>query len=138
MNDIHKKQDFLHEEIVEKDYDQTNFINFCLSKKDDGDDLLNWTLSELKAVVNEFQLKNRKNQSFEKSNNNANSFNNKNKNNSNDKNKKSDISENKKLNDELNDYKKENKKLKENINDYKKENKELNDELNNYKKIRKN
>jgi hypothetical protein len=44
----------LQTEIIDKNYDKTAFINFCLSKKENGDDLNNWTLDELKEIVNEF------------------------------------------------------------------------------------
>ena len=52
---IQKKQKYLQKEILDKNYDKTAFINFCLLKKDCGDDLNNWTLEELLIVVNEFQ-----------------------------------------------------------------------------------
>ena len=48
------KQALLQREIIEQNYDKTAFINFCLSKKENGDDLNNWTLEELTDVVNEF------------------------------------------------------------------------------------
>jgi len=44
----------LQTEIIEKNYDKTAFINFCLSKKENGDDLNNWTLDELTEIVHEF------------------------------------------------------------------------------------
>ena len=52
--EIQAKQALLQTEIIEKNYDKTAFINFCLSKKENGDDLNNWTLDELKEIVNEF------------------------------------------------------------------------------------
>ena len=54
MEDIKKKQNILQKEIIDKNYDKTAFINFCLWKKEDGDDLNNWTLEELKEIVEEF------------------------------------------------------------------------------------
>ena len=54
MEEIQAKQALLQTEIIEKNYDKTAFINFCLSKKENGDDLNNWTLDELKEIVNEF------------------------------------------------------------------------------------
>ena len=54
-DEISKKQNFLSEEIIEKNYDKTAFIDYCLSKKENGDDLNNWTLEELKTIVNDFQ-----------------------------------------------------------------------------------
>ena len=44
----------LNNEIITKNYDKNAFINFCLSKKENGDDLNNWTLEELKEIVSEF------------------------------------------------------------------------------------
>ena len=52
--EIQQKQMLLQTEIIDKNLDKTSFINFCLSKKENGDDLSNWTLSELQAIVKEF------------------------------------------------------------------------------------
>ena len=52
--EIQAKQTLLQTEIIEKNYDKTAFINFCLSKKENGDDLNNWTLEELTEIVHEF------------------------------------------------------------------------------------
>ena len=49
-----QKQSLLQKEIIEKNFDKTAFINFCMSKKENGDDLNNWTLEELNQVVQEF------------------------------------------------------------------------------------
>ena len=56
---IQAKQNLLQSEIIDKNYDKTAFINFCLSKKENGDDLNNWTLEELTEIVTEF-VKNQK------------------------------------------------------------------------------
>ena len=53
-DEIQQKQELLQTEIIDKNLDKTSFINFCLSKKENGDDLSNWTLSELQAIVKEF------------------------------------------------------------------------------------
>ena len=53
-SEIQAKQSLLQTEIIEKNYDKTAFINFCLSKKENGDDLNNWTLDELTEIVKEF------------------------------------------------------------------------------------
>jgi len=53
-DDFQKKQNLLQTEIIDKNYDKTAFINFCMSKKDNGDDLNNWTFDELSAIVQEF------------------------------------------------------------------------------------
>ena len=53
-DEFQKKQNLLQKEIIEKNFDKTAFINFCMSKKDNGDDLNNWTYEELSSVVHEF------------------------------------------------------------------------------------
>ena len=53
--EIQQKQQLLQTEIIDKNYDKTSFINFCLSKKENGDDLSNWTISELQGIIKEFQ-----------------------------------------------------------------------------------
>ncbi len=53
-DEIHKKQQLLQTEIMDKNYDKNSFINFCLSKKENGDDLSNWTFSELQEIIKEF------------------------------------------------------------------------------------
>ena len=52
--EVQKKQELLQKEIISKNYDKTIFINFCLSKKKNGDDLNEYTYDELVAVVKEF------------------------------------------------------------------------------------
>ena len=52
--EIQAKQQLLQTEIIEKNYDKASFINFCLSKRENGDDLNNWTLVELESIVKEF------------------------------------------------------------------------------------
>ena len=42
------KQKLLKSEIIENGYDQYEFIEFCMQRKKDGDDLNNWTYEELK------------------------------------------------------------------------------------------
>ena len=54
MDEIQQKQQLLQREIIDKNYDKGAFINFCLSKRDNGDDLNNWALSELEEIVKEF------------------------------------------------------------------------------------
>ena len=52
--EIMRKKDLLQKEIIDKKYDQTTFIDFCLSKKKNGDDLNEYTYEELESVVKEF------------------------------------------------------------------------------------
>ena len=49
------KQQLLKSEILEKNYDQMKFLQYCMSQKENGDDLNNWTFDELKTCVNNFQ-----------------------------------------------------------------------------------
>ena len=48
------KQKLLKTEIIDHSYDQSEFIEFCLQKKKDGDDINNWTYEELKNIIKEF------------------------------------------------------------------------------------
>ena len=57
-----EKQMLLQKEIIDKNYDKTSFINYCLSKKENGDDLNNWTIEELTEVVKEFSKNQEENQ----------------------------------------------------------------------------
>ena len=52
--EIQAKQELLQREIIQKNLDKGSFINFCLSKKENGDDLNNWTFAELEEIVKEF------------------------------------------------------------------------------------
>ena len=52
--------------IISKNYDKTIFINFCLSKKKNGDDLNEYTYDELVAVVKEFIASQKKEAETEK------------------------------------------------------------------------
>jgi hypothetical protein len=38
------KQELLKAEILEKNYDQMKFLQYCISQKENGDDLNNWSL----------------------------------------------------------------------------------------------
>lgn len=53
-NDSHEeeeKQQFLREEILDKEYDGEEFLQFLISKKgNDGGDPSKWSISELKQV----------------------------------------------------------------------------------------
>ena len=60
------KQNLLQTEILEKNYEQMEFLNFCTSQKENGDDLNNWNLDELKACVENFQESVKKKQSESK------------------------------------------------------------------------
>lgn len=49
-----KKQELLKKEIIDKNLDKDSFLEFCIQKKENGDDLDNWTLEELKETITEF------------------------------------------------------------------------------------
>ena len=49
------KQELLKVEIIDKNLDQMKFLQYCISQKENGDDLNNWTLEELKTCVSNFQ-----------------------------------------------------------------------------------
>ena len=50
------KQQFLREEILEKNYDPQSFIDFLITKKGEtAADINNWSLEELKLIVVEFK-----------------------------------------------------------------------------------
>ena len=51
------KQKLLKSEIIDNGYDQSEFIDFCMQRKKDGDDLDNWTYEELKMIIKEFTTK---------------------------------------------------------------------------------
>ena len=55
--EIQAKQELLQREIIQRNLDKGSFINFCLSKKENGDDLNNWTFAELEEIVKEFVSK---------------------------------------------------------------------------------
>ena len=59
--DKEAKINFLRKEIIDKNYNQIDFINYCLSKKENGDNIDNWALEELPSIVQEF-LKQAENQ----------------------------------------------------------------------------
>ena len=50
------KQDYLKAEIIDKNLEPSKFLEFCTSQKENGDDLNNWTLSELEEIVKEFVI----------------------------------------------------------------------------------
>ena len=51
-----KKQSYLREEILEKNYDTQSFLYFLITKKgENASDINNWTIDELKNVVIEFK-----------------------------------------------------------------------------------
>ena len=55
--DLEEKKNLLQTEILDKNYDQIKFVEYCLSKKPNGDDLTIWSLDELKTTIQEFITK---------------------------------------------------------------------------------
>ena len=52
-----EKQNYLRENILDKGYEAEDFVTYLTSKKgDEGVDLGNWSLNELKLVVQEYIL----------------------------------------------------------------------------------
>ena len=54
-NELEIKKQFLTEQIINMGYNTNDFLNFCLNKKENGDDLSNWQIDELKQCVKDFQ-----------------------------------------------------------------------------------
>ena len=48
------KFELLQKEIIDKNLDKNSFVNYCLRKKENGDDLNVWTLEELKQLIQDF------------------------------------------------------------------------------------
>lgn len=54
--EIEEKQNYLRNEILDKGFNGEDFMNFLISKKgEDGSDINNWTMDELRMVASEFQ-----------------------------------------------------------------------------------
>ena len=51
---LHLKQAYLKSEILDKNLDQNKFLDFCISQKENGEDLNNWSFDELKILVQNF------------------------------------------------------------------------------------
>ena len=52
--ELEEKQKYLREEIQEKGYNTETFSDYMAQLKENGTDLNNWTLDELKQVVSSF------------------------------------------------------------------------------------
>ena len=54
-DNLEEKQNYLRENILDKGYDTNKFVDFLKNKKgDEGADVSNWTMEDLKIVVKEF------------------------------------------------------------------------------------
>ena len=65
---LEQKKQYLTTEIINKNYNVNDFINYCQKKKENGDDLINWTLEELKQCVSDFQVDQQKKNNSETKN----------------------------------------------------------------------
>ena len=65
---LEQKKQYLTTEIINKNYNVNDFINYCQKKKENGDDLINWTLEELKQCVSDFQVEQQKKNNSETKN----------------------------------------------------------------------
>ena len=54
QDELQLKQEYLKKEIIGKNLDQNKFLDFCISQKENGDDLNNWTFEELRQCVKNF------------------------------------------------------------------------------------
>ena len=54
-NEIEEKQKYLRNEIMNQNYDTNKFSDYISNLKENGVDLNNWTLEELKKVVSDFK-----------------------------------------------------------------------------------
>ena len=61
-SDLEEKQNYLIQEIKDKNYDTEKFSEYIDNLKENGTDLNNWTLDELKKVVSTFKSKVNSNQ----------------------------------------------------------------------------
>lgn len=50
-----EKQKYLRHAIIDQNYDGETFAEFMGSQKPNGDDIENWTFTELKACVDKFK-----------------------------------------------------------------------------------
>ena len=52
--ELEQKKELLKTELIDKKYEFEKFIQFCIKKKENGDDLSLWTIPELKDIIKEF------------------------------------------------------------------------------------
>ena len=54
--DLIEKQNLIKSTIIENNYDKNLFFTYCMNREGSkGDDLSNWTIEELKEVINSFR-----------------------------------------------------------------------------------
>ena len=67
--ELEQKKELLKKEVMDTGINLDEFINYCVSKKEDGDNLNNWTIDELKTIIKEFTEINAEKKEKEKKNN---------------------------------------------------------------------
>ena len=76
MSDIEEKQNYLRENILDKGYDGNTFVAFLIEKRgEEGADIANWSLPDLKDQVAEFISLNEQNKSSDNNQDNQNQIN---------------------------------------------------------------
>ena len=73
--DLHLKQNYLKSEIIDKNINPDKFMNYCLTIKENGDDINSWNFEELKECVANFNELLQKESQEEKENENMSSQN---------------------------------------------------------------
>ena len=70
-----EKQNYLRENILDKGYEAEDFVSYLIQKKgDEGVDLSNWSLNELKLVVQEYIFAHPRNENIQTQNQNLNNM----------------------------------------------------------------
>jgi hypothetical protein len=67
-NHIIKKQELLKREIIDKNLDKEEFLEYCINLKENGDDLDLWGYEELEETIKKFTENNSLKETEEKKN----------------------------------------------------------------------
>lgn len=65
-NSHEEKQKYLYENIIQKDYNPEEFVDFIKQYKENGENIENWELEELKKIVDKFISKDKNNETITK------------------------------------------------------------------------
>lgn len=55
MEDLNPKEKLVLDSIINENYNPRMFFKFLSFKKPNGDDIDNWTIKELKKLINEYK-----------------------------------------------------------------------------------
>lgn len=55
--ELERKQSYLREQILDQNYNVENFNEYISNLKENGNNLMNWTMNELVEIVNNFKKK---------------------------------------------------------------------------------